>query len=213
MWFLIILCAAVLAPASAQAQSAPANDLALSVAWSGADYGTTGNDDRWQGSLLLGLSAGHYWTPHLKTELEAGWNSPTTSEIYQEIIIGTARTYGYADHRAADLRFSLGQSYQFGRNQWAHPYLGVGVDLIRRETRIVRVPQSRPLYVPTGQRPGELFIPPLQEHKTETLARAFIKVGSKMYATERMFFSTELKVGFGSEIDHAVAKLGIGFDF
>ena len=213
MWFLIVLCAAVLLPGSAQAQALPANDLAFSVGWSGAEYGASGSEERWRGSLLLGLSAGRYWTPNLKTEIEAGWNSPTRSDIYQEIIIGTARTYGYADHRAADLRVSLGQSYQFGRNQWVHPYLGAGIDVVRRDTRVTRSPQTRPLYVVSGPRPADLYIPPVEQQKTETLARAFIKGGWKMYATDRLFFSTELKVGFASELDHAVAKLGIGFDF
>jgi hypothetical protein len=212
MWFLIILCGAVLAPASARAQSLPANDLVFSVGWSGAEYSAAGSNESWQGSLLLGLSAGHYWTPHVKTEIEAGWNSPTTGEIYQEIIIGTTRAYGYADHRAADLRFSLGQSYQFGRNQWVHPYIGAGIDMVRRDTRLSRTPQSRPFYV-VPPRPAGLLIPAIEEHKTETLARAFIKGGCKMYATDRLFFTTELKVGFASELDHAAVKLGIGFDF
>ena len=214
MRFLTILCTAVLLPAAAApAQSLPANDVRVSLGWSGAEYNAPSSPDRWRGSLLVGLGAGHYWTPHLKTEFEGGWNSPTTTDIYQEIIIGPSRAYGYADYRASDLRFSLGQSYQFGRNQWVHPYLGAGIDVVRRETRVARAPQFRPLYVGTGLRPADLFNPALQEHKTEILARVFIKGGSKMYATDRVFFSTELKVGFGADLDHAVAKIGLGFDF
>ena len=43
--------------------------------------------------------------------------------------------------------------------------------------------------------------------------RPFIKTGAKMYASERMFFLTELKVGFAPDLDHVLWKLGVGFDF
>jgi hypothetical protein len=35
----------------------------------------------------------------------------------------------------------------------------------------------------------------------------------KMYASERTFFLTELKLGFAPDLDHALWKLGLGFDF
>jgi hypothetical protein len=34
-----------------------------------------------------------------------------------------------------------------------------------------------------------------------------------MYASERAFFNTELKLGIRREVDHVVWKIGLGFDF
>ena len=214
MRFLLITLGIGILPTLSHAQTAlPTNDVTFSIGWSGAEYDAIGEYDRWRGSLLLGASAGHYWTDHLKTEVEAAWNSRTTSEVYQEIVIGTSRTYAIADYTVDDLRFSFGQLYQFGRNEWIHPFVGAGADVVRRDTHLARPTQTRPGFPGGSQRSLDVGIPALGEQNVEILVRPFLKGGWKMYVTDRAYFSTELKFGFAPDLDHALWKIGIGFDF
>jgi hypothetical protein len=43
--------------------------------------------------------------------------------------------------------------------------------------------------------------------------RPFLKAGLKMYASDRTFVVTELKLGFAPDPQHAMWKLAVGFDF
>jgi opacity protein-like surface antigen len=202
-------------PAAAAAQSAapqlPKNDLSLSIGWAGSDFQLT-RYDSWRGSVLVGAGAGHYWTDHLKTEVEFGWFDPGRDEIYENLdYLGTS-TYAVADHTARDLRLGAVQIYQFGRNAWVHPYAGVGFDVIHRDVRIERDRQSRSVFLPPN-RTIPVQIPPLSEHRTDVFAQGILKTGLKLYATERAFFNTEMKLGIRRDVDHVVWKVGLGFDF
>ena len=198
-------------PVSATAQTAAArNDAIVSLGWSGTDH-TFHDQKRWRGSLLVGLSGGHYWTDHVKTEVDASWNSPGESEIYEPIQRQGGLTYALSHYRADDVRLGVAQLYQFGRNDWVHPYAGVGVDAVRRRQAIDRVEQSRRVYVPNGTIP--VTIPAASARRTSIFAEPFVKAGVKMYASERVFFGTELKVSVKRNIDHAAWKIGMGVDF
>ena len=76
------------------------------------------------GNLYLGVGGGHYWTDHLKTDIEAGWSSPANSETYSDYTAGGLQTFAISNYRVRDIQLAIGQSYQFGRNDWVHPYLG-----------------------------------------------------------------------------------------
>src|SRR5687768_7423460 len=105
-------------PAWAAAQTAailPANDAIISIGWAGADHHVQ-DQRRWHGNLLIGISGGHYWTDHLKTEVEASWNSPRRHEVYENIVRQGSYTYALSDYRAFDVRAGIAQLYQFGRN-------------------------------------------------------------------------------------------------
>ena len=201
-----------LAPAMARAQDAeprlPKHDIAFSVGWAGSEYDTS-SYDQWQGSVLLNVAGGRYWTDNLKTEFEAGWLDTPTSEIYTDVDINGVPTYALVNFEARDIRMGVAQLYQFGRNQWVHPYLGVGADVIARRTKKQRLHQTRDVY-PRGT---PLIIPALDEHESDVLAQPFAKVGLKMYARERVFFTTELKLGITRDVDHTVWKIGVGVDF
>ena len=208
----LTLIAVLIVPVTAQAQNnLPQNDLTVSLGWSGAEHDSTNDYDRWRGSLFVGVSGGHYWTEHVKTEIEAAWNSRTTDEVYEELVVGATRTYGIATYRVSDARLSLGQSYQFGRNEWVHPFVGVGADLVRRHVEMDRPAQTRQTY--TYQRPIDVRIPAAQSSDTRALVRPYVKGGWKMYASDRLYFTTEFKLGFAPDLDHALWKIGMGFDF
>jgi opacity protein-like surface antigen len=202
------------APTWAAAQTAPGvlpgNDAIISLGWAGSDH-EIHDQKRWHGSLLVGLSGGHYWTHHVKTEIEASWNDPGKSERYETFERQGGVTYALSDYRAHDVRVGVAQLYQFGRNEWVHPYVGVGVDAVRRRQSIERAQQSRSVYVQNRTIP--VVIPAASESVTRIFAQPFVKTGVKMYASEKVFFNTELKVGVKRNVDHVVWKIGMGFDF
>lgn len=202
------------APAWAAAQTAPAaiprNDIGFSIGWAGAEHDIQ-DQRRWRGSLLAGLSVGHYWTDHLKTEVDASWSSPRENEVYEAIERQGGYTYALSEYRAHDIRVGVSQVYQFGRNEWVHPYVGIGVDVVRREASLERLPQSRTVFVQNRNIPVD--IPAARERKTKVFAQGVVKTGLKMYVGEKTFFTTELKFGVRSDVDHLVWKFGMGVDF
>jgi hypothetical protein len=208
-----VVCA--LLPVRAWAQGAasvvPGNDVAAAVGWSGSDVGAE-RYDRWRGGVLASIGAGHYWTDHLKTEVDAAWSNSGTDEVYEDIEYSGGVTYAVSDQRVREIRVGVTQVYQFGRNAWVHPFAGVGVDLIQRETRTDRPAQTRTVYV-APNRTIPVTVPALNEQRRDVFAQAVLRAGLKMYATEKTFFSTEIKFGVRDDVDHVVWKVGIGVDF
>jgi hypothetical protein len=208
----VLLCG--ISPVWAAAQTAPVappdNDTIISMGWSGTEDEI--HDQRyWHGSLLVAVSGGHYWTDHLKTEVEASWNSPHEGELYETIAQQGGFTYALFDYRAHDIRVGVAQLYQFGRNEWVHPYVGAGVDVVRRERAIDRREQTRSVYVQNRNIP--VLIPSARERETVVFVQPIVKTGLKMYVSEKAFFNTELKLGLTRDIDHVVWRIGIGIDF
>ena len=188
----------------------PANDTTIAMGWAGSDHAMH-DQRRWHGSLLVGLSGGHYWTDHLKTEVDGSWNSTRKRDIYETIERQGGYTFALSDYLAHDIRVGVVQLYQFGRNEWVHPYVGVGADVVRRDAWLERLPQSRTVFLQSRNIPVD--IPAARERKTTVFAHAVFKTGLKMYATEKAFFNTELKFGVRRDVDHLVWKIGVGVDF
>ena len=214
MRLVLIVVVYVLAPVLASAQVAiPRQDVSLGIGWVGSAT-RTGDYETWDGGLSIAAGAGHYWTDHLKTDIEALWQSRANTYRYEEIQVGQQRVSAQFFNRVSDRRVSLGQTYQFGRNAWVHPYAGAGVDIIRRYAILDRPAQTAYGYnQPAGRPPTQVVLAAQSERSARTLAAAFLRAGLKMYSSERAFFLTEFKLGFGPEFDHALWKLGMGFDF
>ena len=198
------------AAAQAQPVTIPARDVTVSIGWAGAEH-TMYEGPRWQGSLSAGISAGVYWNDHLKSELEGSWNKPGTRQVYETIERQGGYTYAVADYRATDVRVGFVQLYQFGRNEWVHPYIGVGADVVHRTAARERPPQSRTIFIQNRNTPVE--IPGAREETASVFLQAVLKTGAKMYVGDKAFFNTELKLGLREGVDHVVWKLGLGVDF
>ena len=170
MRLFIIILACVVFPAWSEAQVAlPRHDAVISIGWAGSEVGLT-DYDRWRASLFLGVSGGHYWTEHLKTEVEAGWHNPADSETYEELVIGSLRTSARSTYRIGEVRLAVGQVYQFGSNSWVHPYVGAGTDVIRRSVALDRPAQTGFAYnAQPGQTSRRVAIPALRTDTTSTL--------------------------------------------
>ena len=198
-------------PAFAAAQpSLPANDVQTAIGWSGADHEHI-EHRQWYGSLLAGLSVGHYWSDHAKTEVDTGWSSPGSRELFENIEREGYTAYAISHYKARDAKIGVTQLYQFGRNQWVHPYVGVGVDLVQRRVSVQRPEQTRTVFLRNANIPVQ--VPASNVQKTTFFAHAVLKTGLKMYISEKTFFVTELKFGIRRDVDHAVWKIGMGRDF
>jgi len=106
---------------------------------------------------------------------------------------------------------AIAQQYQFFRNQWFHPRLGVGVDLARETT----TEQYQPVFVFDNAARTSREITPARVEAPEHrfIARPFVETGLKAYMTRRTFFTADTRLMFRSGIDEVLFRLGFGVDF
>jgi len=194
------------APCQAQTSSALPSplsriDVAGNVGWLSANAGDEIRYDRWFTTGAAGLTAGWYWTDHLKTEIEAGW-SATDKRRTVVFVAQSITSYRELEIEHSGYRFAVGQYYQFRRNALFHPYVGIGADVARE-----RVSEHQLGY--QGLPPGITASPP----RTDVDVRPFAAVGFKAYMTPRAFFRTDLKLVVRGGVDQALTRVGFGFDF
>ena len=207
------LCAlsACAAPAAAQTvMQLPRNDVSAKLGWSGSKYAELEPYDRWHSSLFSGLSAGHYWIDHLKTEVEVGWFSRVNSGTYAQQQTEAGAAFVRIDYRIQTYSMSISQLYQFGRNAWVHPFVGAGADINSVRTLEDRPAQSAYLL---SQPQRSISLPAQIETHNAVRLRPVARVGVKVYASEHAFFTTEWKLGFGGGFEHVIWNTGVGVDF
>jgi hypothetical protein len=212
--FAALVCVLVPGPLHAQSNAPvlPRNDITVSTGLIGAQYRQTDIYDRWHGSVFGGINFGHYWTDNHKTDVEAGWLSTAKSHAYEAVTIGADRGYVRSEYLFRDLRLSLSQSVQFGRNAWTHPFVGAGVDLDYLRTTEDHPPQFSSIFVSSREN-RSLFVPGVRERETRIRAVPFVKGGFKIYMSDRAFVVQEFKFGFANGVDHVLWKTGVGIDF
>ena len=165
----------VLVPGVLHAQSdvpLPRNDVTVSTGLIDAQYRQADTYDRWHGSVFGGINVGRYWTDHQKTEVEAGWLSAAQSSRYEAVTIGADRAYVESDYLFRDLKLSVSQSVQFGRNQWADPFIGAGVDIDYLRTSEDRPSQISTIIVSSRDN-RSVFVPGVREREARVRAVPF----------------------------------------
>jgi hypothetical protein len=229
-WRVLALAAAVCLmglsmAATAQAQSAagPRARTSRGDAWGNLGWFNGNKSDvaapynRWYNHSLWGAAgASYYWTDHWKTEVEIGAHTEALVRGQRQAVATVPPDLGYfpyiyAEHRYMDRTVSVGQSYQFFRNAWVHPFIGGGVDLdwerhsfsTPRQTVFTRPPDSRGILLTTASTGREDRFRP----------KAFVSGGLKAYFSERGFFRTDLKLTGADRIDHVVWRFGFGVDW
>ena len=202
---LFVACA--FAPAIAQAQplQSPVSrvDVAASTGWFTADRSAPGDccNSGWSTGLFKGVTAGYYWTDHLKTE--AGIAAPGTTDGYSvssRLLPNGVWSYTSEDHHFDGTKVSVAQIYQFGRNATFHPFIVGGVDIDRERDTIERY-----VYVSssTVETTSEVM---------STRARGFAGAGFKAYFSERAFFRGEARFGGGQRTGQLLWTAGGGVD-
>ena len=107
------------------------------VQWPVADEGSSAYHDDWHNAAEWRVSAGRYWTPHFKTEVEFGATGEGSRYIQRFATVpGSATPYPYGAQEFVRLRQGSARvTWQFLDNQWIHPYLSAGVSVDDERTR------------------------------------------------------------------------------
>lgn len=218
-----LLALAVCLPASAAAQesapileTAPAQftrwDVSGHVSWVGerrpADEPV--QRDRWFGVAAGGASAGYYWTPHLKTELDITTSNEGEDSTFVTIAVPgqTAPLFVQREHETRFTTASAGLIGQFFENAWFHPFVSAGLDLVREREHIETVPPPVPPRGPT------LTPATASETRVRYTGRPYAGVGFKAYISERAFFRTDLRTSWSSDgLSSLGWRSGVGVDF
>jgi hypothetical protein len=185
----------------------PRFDLAGSLGSYAASESAPLSYGSWYGrSLGRSVAAGHYWTEHLKTEIEVGWTGRGELHAEHPDASFEARTYGSALHTFSTTTIAAAQRYQFGHNAMFHPNVAAGTSI----EWVHHAGELGPLYSTNGGvlQPRQA-IPPT----TERRYNAFVSAGFKAYVTQRVFVRTDLRVGFRRELTHILVNTGLGMDF
>src|SRR4051794_3581371 len=91
-----------------------------------------GSHDDWLNAIFYGgTGAGWYWNDHLKTQIDFGAGTKAEQYRFRQLTVGGTQTYESARVAVSQQSVAIGQQYQFFRNQWFHPHVGIGLDLAR----------------------------------------------------------------------------------
>ena len=190
-------------------------DLTGHAGWLGvnkSDTFDTGWND-WYDAGAFGVSAGYYWTTHLKTEFDVATTTESRIFAYESVVL-PGELYPFQrsrEHFFRSTTFSGGASYQFYENSWFHPFLGLGVDVVRESTRVEMPYQFIPL---RDGRPPLIFPAANTDWEASVSARPFATGGFKWYVSERAFIRGDLRTSFSPDDGESVVwRAGVGFDF
>jgi hypothetical protein len=219
--FVVMLSALSAAGAAGQTPTSgvlPRADAGAYVGMFGANKSELdGFDDWYKRTWYGGLSAGYYWTEHLKTEVDL--SATSRGEIYEiprPVGPGTSVFAGPVEHDFTTRRVAVGQHYQFFHNAWFHPTVGGGVAFTWETTERTRpavYAHDRP--GPDGRVPQPRLVEPARREGPETDhgAMAFAATGFKAYVSRRGFFRSDLHVAFADRIEDVAVRFGFGVDF
>jgi hypothetical protein len=190
-------------------------DISGQVGWfHGSARDAVGADEWYHRVLSGGVTLGRYWSPHHRSEIEFG--ATTADELY---FLGhpTGDRF-YPFYQSGRLRLStrtlaLAQLYQFGENEWVHPFAGVGVDF-DWERRDLEVPPLIDFVNVNGRYEPRLLATGRHEGPDTVLeVRAAVLGGLKAYVSERAFVRADVRLGVARRVEKAVARIGVGVDF
>jgi hypothetical protein len=193
----------------------PRIDLTGTVGWLHAPFDPLATDffrdQDWTRHATGTAAAGVYWTEHWKTEMSVAFSTEADAWDGEVIQRGDEVAQRSVIHRVRYTRGLLAQFYQFRRNEWVHPSLGIGVLLQRRSGHseyspavVYRGPTGAPLTIAPEER---------RELAAETVAAPFVSAAIKAYVTPRAFFRGDVQVAAGRDVESVVLHAGFGVDF
>ena len=191
-------------------------DFQATIGWQnlrlGRDAAFIGPDDNWANAILFGgAGAGWYWTEHLKTQIDIGVGTAARQYRYRPRNVNGFQASEISRVRVTRPSVSVSQHYQFYRNQWFHPRLGLGIDLARE----TRTEYFDPVWgFDTIRRVTRELVPARWEGPTRRfVARPFAELGFKAYMTRRAFFTGDMRLMVHRGVDQALFRAGFGVDF
>jgi hypothetical protein len=210
----LLLLVLALVPARAHAQTGwdVTATGGLFVGYTPRPEGSSGYQDLWFQNVHGGVILGRHLTPQLKLELEA--TGTTTGTQYRERLVYLPTSpypYSTSSELATSVR-SIGGAvtWQFGRNEWVHPFVhaGVSTDFDHVTTRT-----WEQLFVGNPGVPPQRVIEERRERSTTTHVRALLGGGAKVYFTPRGFVRTDARWTFDANRHNVAMRIGVGLDF
>ena len=189
-WIFAVLLGIGASTAEAQSQAPQKRfDAAVSAGWLEGKPGPndTPYGDDWFGAGRYGAQIGYYWTEHLKTEVEFARSGE--GEIYllenRRMPDGGAFSYRVDSIHRVD-QLGVRMAYQFGSNQWIHPYVSGGV---YGEADRTRAHVDDQMYYPIGAR-TPILIPGSDSDTHYHYDVGFtVGAGAKFYVSKHAFFN------------------------
>jgi hypothetical protein len=169
-------------------------------------------EHNWSHAIFYGgAGAGWYWTEHLKTQIDIGGGTPTRHYQYRARTINNFQASEISRVRLTRPSLAVSQQYQFYRNAWFHPRLGIGVDLARE----TRTEHFEPVF---GYDSVLRITRELAPRRTvgpdrRLVARPFGEIGFKAYMTRRAFFNGDMRLMVHGGVDQVLFRAGFGVDF
>ena len=208
---------AAAAPAHAQAQAhnpgdrLMRGDVAGTIGWLSVNKSEFQSYNRWRSEADFGASLGWYWTNHLKTTVDASGSTAATFYSSAPVLIGNQFHMVSSRRRFSTQRVSVLQHYQFRDNEWLHPHLGAGLDVVAESTSRVDDPI---FFYDQITRQSRTIRDGADHPETRTVrTRAMAVAGLKAYTTTRTFLLTDLRVSFGERVENVLWRVGFGVDF
>ena len=217
-----LLCLAALAAAeSARAQqpSTPALpgpgrwDTAGQLALLNRNRSDLSRWDGWYSAPAVDGTAGRYWTTHFKTEFEIGAAGHGRISSEESAVAGSTVFFPrYREHTLQETTFGATAQYQFFENQWVHPFIGIGAEVVRERHAADALP-GQTVRLSTVA-PG-LILPTLPAiDRVNWSVRPLVTGGFKFYVSPRAFLRTEVRTALSADRALAVQwRGGVGFDF
>jgi hypothetical protein len=189
-------------------------DLAGQVTWFGSNKAKVAPDwNSWYSSGAGGLTVGRYWTPHLKTEVAATVSRVGRLYATDPIVFNGQFPAAFVTRERLfqATTVTAAVSYQFFENQWVHPFVGGGLEVVRERQRVNVLRQT----IPAREPPSSQFVPgSLGAPEVTYAAQPFVNAGLKMFVSERAFVRTEVMTSINSRgLAHATWSGGIGVEF
>lgn len=216
----VILATPLVVLPSASAQAAPpklpAFDAAVLGGWGAVRHEDRRAYDSWDGVGVVALEVGHYWSDHLKTELQLQTSSEAFSyepEPEPVSYLGVpGPVYRFAERYTRTSSLAAVVHYQFFHNAWFHPFLGVGASIDRDRVSRVRPEQSVPFGSTAG--PPWVVLPRQAEPaRVATLVRPVVVGGIKAYVASRAFLRSDASLALARDSSTLRWQFGAGFDF
>ena len=201
---------------TATAQSAaqrPRGDAAGYIAWLAARHDPPTPEflaRGWEDAFSGGLSVGLYWTDHWKTEIDFGSTSTADTYYSRPIVIDGFHNFQAVRSSVNRRTVGLGSQYQFFRNEWFHPHVGAGINLVQEQ----RTDRFEPLFdYRAGPAPRLIREGRIEGPATHWTVRPFATTGFKGYVTRRAFFRADLRLAFLGGLEESTLRAGFGVDW
>jgi hypothetical protein len=189
-------------------------DASGDIGWLSSNKSEIGPDwDDWSDNVVGSALVGRYLADHLKAEVRL--SAASASRLFEEqrvVVPGEPfPVFRLREHHFQKTSVAAGAHYQFFENQWFHPNLGGGVEVVRESDRQYTPPWQAPIRLP-GQ--PAIVLPEIANRTAVSWsARPFAAAGFKWYAGERAFTRVDVRVSFDRRgVADASWTAGIGVD-